>query len=228
MNLSEVVGTHPIEGVGGVVLCGGHSERMGRPKLSLPFGDELMLTRIVGLLSEVVSPVIVVAAQHQQLPALGDGVIVVRDERPDLGPLGGLAVGLAALQSQVQAAFVTGCDCPLLQTAFVRHMVLSLGAHDLAIPRDGKYHHPLAGVYRTSLVGQAQQLIAAGRMRPLFLIEAADALEIDVEELRECDPQLHSLLNMNTPEQYQQALDIAGFSAGDPAPHTIDEKGDPV
>ena len=33
--------------VGGIVLCGGQSQRMGQPKAWLPFGGELMLPRIV-------------------------------------------------------------------------------------------------------------------------------------------------------------------------------------
>ena len=49
-------------GFGGIVLCGGKSTRMGRPKLSLPFGDETMLSRVVRIVSQVVSPVVVVAS----------------------------------------------------------------------------------------------------------------------------------------------------------------------
>ena len=33
--------------VGGIVLCGGKSSRMGQPKYTLPFGDEVLLQRIV-------------------------------------------------------------------------------------------------------------------------------------------------------------------------------------
>ena len=32
--------------VGGIVLCGGQSSRMGRPKAWLPFGNETMLERL--------------------------------------------------------------------------------------------------------------------------------------------------------------------------------------
>ena len=48
--------------VGGVILCGGRSSRMGRPKALLPFGEETLLTRMVRILSGVVDPIVVVAA----------------------------------------------------------------------------------------------------------------------------------------------------------------------
>ena len=48
--------------VGGIVLCGGQSRRMGRPKAWLPFAGETMLARVVRLLSEAVSPIVVVAS----------------------------------------------------------------------------------------------------------------------------------------------------------------------
>ena len=66
--------------IGDVVLCGGHSRRMGRPKFSLPFGEEVLLQRVCRILSGVVSPIVVVAAADQEVPGLPDGVRVVRDE----------------------------------------------------------------------------------------------------------------------------------------------------
>src|SRR5262245_3646442 len=47
--------------VGGIILCGGQSKRMGRPKAWLPFAGETMLPRVVRLLGEVVQPIVVVA-----------------------------------------------------------------------------------------------------------------------------------------------------------------------
>jgi molybdenum cofactor guanylyltransferase len=197
--------------IGGIVLCGGRSTRMGRSKAFLPFGPELMLPRVVRLLAEVVSPIVVVAAQNQELPPLPTGVRVVRDEHEALGPLAGLAAGLAALRGEVDAAFASSCDTPLLQPAFVRQIIASLGDHDLAIPRDGQYHHPLAAVYRTSVEAPIRELIAAGRLRPFFLLEKIRTREIDVNELRQADPDLQSLRNTNTPAEYQAALREAGF-----------------
>jgi molybdopterin-guanine dinucleotide biosynthesis protein A len=99
-----------------------------------------------------------------------------------------------------------------LNPAFVRRIVTALEDSDLAIPRDGQYHHPLAAVYRSRVLPIIRELIAANRLRPFFLLERARAREIDVSELRDVDPELWSLRNINTPADYDAALRDAGFS----------------
>src|SRR5262245_54832974 len=105
-------------GLGGVVLCGGQSQRMGRPKAWLPFGDETLLARVVRRVREVASPVVVVAAPDQDVPALARDVAIVRDPIAGLGPLQGIAAGLDALGDRVRAAFVSSTDVPFLEPAF--------------------------------------------------------------------------------------------------------------
>lgn len=203
--------TGRIPGVGGIVLCGGKSSRMGRPKAWLPFGPEVLLQRVVRILREVVSPVVVVAAQDQALPALPDDVRIARDEHEALGPLAGLAAGFAALRGDVEAAYASSCDVPLLRPEFVRAVIETLGDHDLAIPRDGQYHHPLAAVYRLRLEQKIQDLIATNQLRPYFLVQQSRAREIDVADLRPVDPELESLRNTNTPDEYADVLRLAGL-----------------
>jgi molybdopterin-guanine dinucleotide biosynthesis protein A len=187
---------------------------MGRPKAWLPFGPEVMLQRVVCVLSEVVSPIVVVAARGQEVPELPAGVEIARDEHEALGPLAGLAAGFAALGNRAEAAYASSCDVPLLKPEFVSHIVAALEDYDLAIPRDGQYHHPLAAAYRTDLETKVRELIAANRLRPFFLLERARAHEIDVSELRAIDPELWSLRNINTPQEYEAALRDAGQIRG--------------
>jgi molybdenum cofactor guanylyltransferase len=208
----ERVEAETTENVAGIVLCGGESRRMGQSKAWLPFGPEVLLQRVVRVLSTVVSPVVVVAAQGQELPDLPAEVMIARDEQPALGPLGGLAAGLSALPESIEAVYAAACDAPLLKPEFVVEIIGRLKYHDIAIPRDGKYHHPLAAVYRRSVEAKVRALIAEDRLRPFFLLESSDVYEIDVEDLRRIDPELDSLRNTNTPEDYQAALAVAGLA----------------
>src|SRR5690349_7691008 len=101
----------------GIVLCGGQSSRMGKPKAWLPFAGEIMLPRVVRLLAEAVTPIVVVAAPGQDVPELPAGVDVVRDPERGRGPLQGLAAGLEALTGRADAAYLSSCDVPLLRPA---------------------------------------------------------------------------------------------------------------
>ena len=192
--------------VGGIILCGGQSSRMGRPKAWLPFGKEVMLERVVRLLGQAVTPLVMVAAPDQQLPPLPSEVTVVRDEEKGRGPLMGLAAGLAALQGRVDAAYLSSCDVPFLNPAFVRRLIDLLGDHAICIPKVGDYHHPLAAVYRLSVAPTVARLLAENRLRPFFLLESEATRIVTAAELEDVDPELRTLRNLNTPEDYETAL----------------------
>jgi molybdenum cofactor guanylyltransferase len=192
--------------VGGIVLCGGQSRRMGRPKAWLPFAGEMMLPRVVRLLSEVVQPIVVVAAPDQNVPPLPDEVILTQDEEKGRGPLQGLAAGMAALKDRVDAAYLSSCDVPFLRPAFVQRLIDLLGDHDVCVPRVGEFHHPLAAVYRLRVVDAVAKLLAENRLRPIFLFEAVPTRIVEAAELADVDPAFQTLRNLNTPEDYQKAL----------------------
>lgn len=192
--------------VGGIVLCGGRSTRMGSPKALLPFGSETMLQRVVRLLGSVASPLVVVAAPAQELPLLPAPVIVTRDEREGRGPLEGLRAGLKALPETVDAAYVTSCDVPLLVPAFVERMIALLAHHEIAVMEIDGFAHPLSAVYRRRTLPHVEALLAADRLRPVFLFDAVRTRRVQPSEMAAVDPQLLTLRNLNTPQDYEEAL----------------------
>lgn len=194
----------------GIVLCGGKSTRMGSSKALLPFGAETMLQRVVRLLGEVVSPMVVVAAAEQDLPALPGDVIVARDERQARGPLEGLRAGLKALPPDVDAAYVTSCDVPLLVPNFVRQMLELARGYDIAVMEIDGFPHPLSAVYRRATLPFVEDLLANDRLRPVFLFESVKTRRVRPEEMT-ADPDLRTLRNLNTREDYQRALADAGL-----------------
>ena len=194
------------------MLCGGKSTRMGTPKALLPFGAESMLQRVVRLLGTVVSPIVVVAARDQTLPPLPEAVSTTRDEREAKGPLEGIRAGLSALPVSIDAAYITSCDVPLLVPAFVERMIALMGDHDIAVMEIDGFPHPLSAIYRRNTLPQVESLLASDRLRPVFLFDAVRTRRVTPQEMTVVDPELRTLRNLNTPEDYLEALAQAGFS----------------
>ncbi len=184
---------------------------MGAPKATLPFGPETMLQRVVRVLGSVVSPIVAVAARDQVLPELPKNVIVTRDEREAKGPLEGLRAGLAALPTSVEFAYATSCDVPLLVPGFVERMIELLGNHDIAVVEIDGFQHPLSAVYRRGVLPEVESLLAQDRLRPVFLFDAVHTRRVRPEELAGVDPELQTLRNLNTREDYLAALSDAGL-----------------
>jgi molybdopterin-guanine dinucleotide biosynthesis protein A len=183
---------------------------MGTPKALLPFGPETMLQRVLRLLGGVVAPIVVVAAANQELPPLPPGVLVTRDEREGRGPLQGLSAGLKALPQDVGAAYATSCDVPLLVPGFVTKMLDLARNYDVALMEIDGFAHPLSAVYRRDVLPHVDALLAQDRLRPLFLFEMVRTRRVAPAEMT-ADPDLLTLRNLNTPEDYKAALALAGF-----------------
>ena len=82
---------------------------------------------------------------------------------------------------------------------------------DVALPVARGYKQPLAAAYRVSLAGAAERLVQEDRLRPAFLFGECQVETLDEAALRRdpvlaaLDPDLDSLLNVNTPDDYAAA-----------------------
>lgn len=197
----------------GIVLAGGRSSRMGRPKAALEWHGIPLVARVAGILRRALDgPVVVVRAPGQELPELPTEIEVGEDPVEGQGPLVGIAAGLRAIEGRAPAAFISSTDAPFLHPSFVRSLVDRLGPDaDAVVPRAQGHMHPLAAVYRVALLGRAEALIAREALRPVFLFDHANVVWVDEEELQAdphiqaCDPHLASLRNLNDPSSYEQA-----------------------
>jgi molybdopterin-guanine dinucleotide biosynthesis protein A len=202
----------------GIILCGGRSTRMGRPKALLPFGAQTLLERMTGILGQVCGEIVVVAANGQELPPLPPAVRIVYDRQELRGPLEGLRAGLTSLTGDGQSAYLTSCDAALLRPALVRQVAGLLGPHQVAAPVIGGYLQPLSAVYRRDVLPIVERLLAGERRALVDLLHSVDTRAIDPQELTEADPTLQSFRNLNTPDDYLAALAEAGF---EPSPDIL-------
>ncbi len=192
--------------VGGVVLCGGQSRRMGTSKAWLRFGTEYLLQRVVRIVGGVVQPVVVAARPGQSLPPLPDNVLVVYDAIENSGPLAGVAAGFDALADCREAALVVSCDHALLTASFITRLIELLGDHPAVVPRHQDRLHPLVAVYRLQTRTVLAHLLAQAHLRAHTFARRCGAHIVSAPDLKCADPNLSSLRNLNDPETYESTV----------------------
>lgn len=188
---------------------------MGVAKAGLEWHGSTLLHRAAAVVQRTVDgPVVVVAAPGQELPDLPAGVAVVEDPVEGLGPMQGLAAGLAALQDRAETAFVCSTDLPFLHPAYLRRVLRGItDGVDVALPVARGFRQPLAAAYRTRIAGLVADLLGQGNDRPGMIFKHCAVTQLDDAALladaavAEFDPELASVVNVNTPEDYRRARD---------------------
>ena len=94
-------------------------------------------------------------------------------------------------------------------------MIELLGDHDIAVMEIDGFPHPLSAVYRRDTLPHVESLLAKDQLRPVFLFDAVRTRRVRPEEMVSVDPQLRTLRNLNTREDYLAALAEAAGLAPD-------------
>jgi molybdopterin-guanine dinucleotide biosynthesis protein A len=81
-----------------------------------------------------------------------------------------------------------------------------LGDHQIVAPRVAEIPHPLAAVYRADVLPVGRLLLSRGERSLQSLLAECDVRWVAAEEFRDVDPDLDSLVNCNTVDEYQRAL----------------------
>jgi molybdopterin-guanine dinucleotide biosynthesis protein A len=181
---------------------------MGTDKGALPFGDETMLDRIVRITRSIAGEVIVVGRSDQHLPA---GSAAIHDAVEDLGPLAGIAAGLAA--SRTDLNLVVACDMPLINPQVLQRLVAMIDDHDACVAMVDGHASALCGVYRSRIASDAQALLDAGERRVMRLLDRVQTKRVDAALLRDIDPELETFVSCDTADAYQWALARTGTAA---------------
>jgi molybdopterin-guanine dinucleotide biosynthesis protein A len=192
----------------GVVLCGGASRRMGRPKADLPFGPETLLERATRQLLEVVDHVVVAAAPDQPLPVLdADRVRVARDRSPHLGPLYGLSTAMADLPGAAEFVYLAAVDAPRFAPGWLRLLRERIGDADAAAAEIAGRGEPFAALYRVGPAREAVARLQAVRSRRLTsLLDRLPVRWIREHEVAAIDPSGEIFRDLDRPEDYRSAI----------------------
>ncbi len=189
---------------------------MGRNKAFVAFQGRTLIERVVDALTQVSGEIVIVANDGR--PYARFGARVVSDSVPGFGPLAGLHAGLSAMRAGL--GVVVAVDMPFLNPVLLRAMIAAAGGWDAVIPalsagvsagvlrrqraKDLDLH-PLHAVYRRTCLPPIQAAIDRGDRRLNTFLADVKVRYFRAEEIRAHDPELRSLMNVNTPEELAEA-----------------------
>jgi molybdopterin-guanine dinucleotide biosynthesis protein A len=179
----------------GIILAGGNSRRMGSNKAFLRVEGERLIDRAVRLLSEIFTEVIIVTATPGDY--LDQPAVIVTDILPGKGALGGLYTGL--FYASGEYAFVTACDMPFLNRAFLEHMALQAPGYDIVVPAPPDGLQPLHAIYARRCLPPIRALLDRNRLQIKEFYRGRRILEIPPGVLDSFDPAGRMFMNINTP-----------------------------
>jgi molybdopterin-guanine dinucleotide biosynthesis protein A len=187
-----------------IILTGGTSSRLGTDKGLLTFKGKPLINWIIEAVKPHTEKIFVVCSK-QQAQIYGESLLdvnIINDVYPKKGPIIGLISGLKEVKSGY--AFITACDMPFIKTnlvSFLFKQAEGKGGSILVKP-DGWIEPFLSVVKVSSTLAEAERLYRAGDLRiRMVMRNILDMEHIKTKALRNIDPDLISLIDIDTMEQ---------------------------
>lgn len=195
--------------IGGVILAGGKSSRLGGgDKGLLSLDEQSMLSHVVSRFSGQVAKVVINAggdpARFAQfgLPVIPDAT-AVRE-----GPLAGVLAGIVWAQAQpgLRAIVTVSTDAPFIPPDLVKRLTAS--GEPLVCAVSHAHVHPTISLWPLSIASKIKAALADGRREMMaFVVDHGARLAIVPQTIvngQSVDP----MFNVNTPEELDTARRI--------------------
>ena len=190
------------------VQAGGASSRMGEDKALKPFLGRPLIQRVIDRLSPIADEVIVTTNRPADYGFLG--LRLFSDLKPDRGALGGLYTAVASASHPIVA--VVACDMPFASPKLIEGMggLLVEKEADVVIAKSDGGYEPLHAVYRRETCLPAiESAIDADQWKVIAWFPQVRVHVLTAEELNLLDPAGLAFWNVNTPEEFIKAEEIA-------------------
>jgi molybdenum cofactor cytidylyltransferase len=186
----------PVGSIACIILSGGASRRMGRPKALLQFQNETFLDRLIRIFSRVCDPIIVVLGQHaHQIQAgieRGRDVLFAENPDPERGMLSSLQCGLALVPGSADAAMFLPVDHPNIELSTVETLATRFRADRAPVTAPtyaGEHGHPvcISSALVTELLAlppeaKASDVIHRHVARTIYVAVSDPAVVTDVDD----------------------------------------------
>lgn len=186
-----------------IILVGGKSQRMGFNKAFLKYGNTTFIEHQIKGLSKIFDEVILSANDasiyaHLNLP-------IVSDVIPEKGPLSGICAGL--IRSTSPHAFIIACDMPFIQEKVIMYLKEQINSYDVVVPKTSRGLEPLHAFYSKNCIQPMYHCLNEGRLRIIDFFPEVKVRIVDEQEFKGLNQSTQSLINLNTPEEYENYCD---------------------
>jgi molybdenum cofactor guanylyltransferase len=190
------------------IQAGGQSSRMGEDKALKPFLGRPLIQRVIERLTPIADEIIVTTNRPEAYNFLTQRLFT--DLKPGRGALGGLHTAIASASHPIVA--VVACDMPFASASLIEtaSRLLVEEEADVVIAKSDEGYEPLHAVYRRDTCLPAiESAIDADQWRVIAWFPKVKVRVLIPEELKQSDPSGLAFWNVNTPEEFAKAEQIA-------------------
>ncbi len=191
-----------------VIQAGGQSSRMGEDKALKPFLGKPLIQRVVERLSPITDEMIVTTNRTVDYEFLK--LRLVTDLKPGRGALGGLYTAIASASHPFVA--VAACDMPFASQNFFEsaYRLIVKEEADVIIARTEEGYEPFHALYcRETCLPAIEAAIHEDKWKVIAWFPQAKVRELSPDELKSFDPSGLCFWNVNTPEEFGKAEQLA-------------------
>ena len=191
-----------------VIQAGGQSSRMGEDKALKPFLGRPLIQRVIERLAPIADEIIVTTNRPAEYGFLNQRLVA--DLKPGRGALGGLYTAIASATSPFVA--VAACDMPFASKNFFEsaHRLIVKEEADVVIAKTDEGYEPLHALYRRETCLPAiEASIDADQWKVIAWFPQVKVRILSPDETKEFDPSGLCFWNVNTPEDFAKAEELA-------------------
>lgn len=188
--------------IGGFILAGGESARMGKPKALLELNGAPMIVHMARIVAAVAgTPIVVGSPQMYELL----GLRAIADDFPGAGPLGGIATALGAGDRLWN--LIVACDLPYLSEPWLEYLAgrALASAADAVIPMSAGGAEPLCAMYHKRGEEAIRAALARGTRKVTDGLASLRVENVAPAEWKAFDSEGLLFKNMNSPAEYEEA-----------------------
>ncbi len=172
-------------------------------------GGRPAIERVIECVSPLSDDVFISANSPEKYSQFG--LRLVADIYPDKAALGGIFSAISA--ARYPHVLVVACDLPLLNVALLRYLIELAPAADVIAPLiQPPQPETTHTVYSRHCLPAIEARLQVGRLRIIGFFEDVRVRYVDRAEIARFDPQFHSFVNMNTPDDWERVKKLVSSS----------------